>query len=238
MTNILKSLVVITAVITSVLFMAGCDLLKSEVEVKGQAFIVTKGRGNIHLGLVKVTAYKADQFMAAAEAKVASERSSRAEINTRLALLEAETKTASEARDAAKAMWYKTLSDKDLANMNTATDYWKKSYMAEAKVYSELRTITDPSSFDNPKVEFSQSTKTDGNGNFKMSLKEDEYVLVANASRSIGSTDEAYTWFVKVKVDARNNMFLLSNDNMLEQPDCVSCVDFKEIIKKSDNKTK
>jgi hypothetical protein len=237
MIKIRRSMTILTTLITSALLMAGCDFLKSEVEVKGQVFIVTQGRGNIHLGLVKVTAYKADQFMTASEAKAASERSARAEIKTRLAPLEAETKAASEARDASETMWIKTLSEKDWAKKEAARDNWRKHYFAEGKVQLELKAITEPSSFDNPKVEFSQSTKTDGNGNFKMTLKEGEYVLVANASRSIRSSDEVYTWFVKVKVDAKNNMFLLSNDNMQEQPGCISCLDFAEIIKRSDSKT-
>jgi hypothetical protein len=237
MIDILKSLTVLTTVITSAILMTGCDFLKSEVEVKGQVFIVTKGRGNIHLGLVKVTAYKANQFIAAAEAKAASERSARAEIKTRLASLEAKTKAAREERDASEAIWGKTFSDKDWAKAEAARNNWRKNYFDEAKVKLELNALTEPSSFDNPKVEFSQSTKTDGNGNFKMNLKEGQYVLVAKASRSISSTDEVYTWFVKVKVDDKNNMFLLSNDNMLEQPGCISCLDFEEIIKRSDTKT-
>lgn len=191
----------------------------TEIDLLGQAFIVTQVGVNIKLGLVEVKAIEESLMIdflyqkrlnANAEAELYTALRKR-ELADELNALEKENK-------AAIAIWERNWKDVVLQAKMEVAERRVKSKKAEianfddelTKYMNIIRWFLDlPSP--------SQVAKTDADGYFVLRLKPGRYALVADSKRKIADKTEEYYWLVWADVnDQTKDKIFLSNDNLIE----------------------
>jgi hypothetical protein len=159
-----------------------------QTTVTGSVFIVTKGKENIKLGLVQVSAIPQRavlKYLPRAAAKLASREN---ELRKMLADNPPWGTTIEKNRRAREELQRLSASQPDAAK----------------------RLI-----FDDLPAGIAVAT-TDADGKFTMQLPADTpVVLVAHSSRGVGTTTEEYYWLCRFSASSRGNPILLSNQNLL-----------------------
>jgi hypothetical protein len=164
-------------------------------DISGQVFIVTRGGQSVKLGLVKVTAYDADQVAAVvkdADEKTAAERSQLQRIEQ---AADAAYKRFSDSRGSDHGKWLGALNLEEKAQRRRA--YLTSSFYYSKSFPPELANV-----------------KTDADGHFRISVLDGKPITVrAWSTRELSESVECYDWLVRVPdVTAEVN---LSNDNQL-----------------------
>ena len=188
-------------------------------DVKGQAFIVTKGMTNIHLGLVEVKFFSADLV-------TASIQKSKNALGARVADL----RTGIEKNDQAITVEIRSFVIGPLVFPSKAPSGQPQSEFSRlsAELDEQKRQLDNIVSPQSLVANFPLPVaigKTDGDGRFAVKLSAGNYVAVASAQRDVGRSTETYHWLVRFRVPLEGDALLLSNDNM-HDTGCSSCVTF------------
>ncbi|MCX5815129.1 MAG: hypothetical protein NTX75_02655, partial [Proteobacteria bacterium] len=199
-------------------FINGCT---RECQLEGEAFIVTKGRQNVRLGLVEVRAIPEKEILEFVEKKKATAKEE-------LPKIKSEYENCKKNLDAAwsvqRAIQKKCLEGHSLEECESAIKQHPKAKAASSKRWTEYSNALEKYAyyyrgdflFDNI-PEGIAKVKTDADGKFAIMLKQDsKYALIARADRKIYNNTEKYYWFVWVNTEKyKTKKIFLSNDNLL-----------------------
>ena len=195
--------------------------------LRGQVFIVTTGRENIRLGLVRVDAVREAEIHTYLDAKTKDSADQTAILEALLTEAEhtlAQDRTALRAAvEADERDWKQVLKMPTLvyhgAEHKAAIDKATKRRNQSAGTVAQLRRQID--ALESPDYLCSSlptglaSTKTDADGRFTMAVSQsDTVVLTARADRQTPQGSESYCWMVHPTGDET----LLANDNLITAP--------------------
>jgi hypothetical protein len=214
----------------------------SDTVIQGQVFVVTKGGESIKLGLVGISAYQFNKLKSPINDKWEQDRGARdkasvtfSELTQKIDLakqnamdLELKTNIAENlhlANPEDPDLWRDFTASRDLKH--AANALYKRiasdNTVAQLSAASNYKALTNPRVFigilQNPK----ETTKSDANGNFEMTLPAGIYGLVATSQRMQGGSYEYYEWIIKVNAKKPTQKIMLSNDNLFETR-CDECI--------------
>ena len=213
-----------------------------DMTIQGQVFIVTKGRTNVRLALVGVSAFPERDILEPTKLSASVERiraKNSAEIDDLKVVLKEHRQKLAEIEAALSEAYMKADFSSISSISDTKVEGKNISSLTKAKPFAEQVVKTDLSQI----ARLEQMTKdlyspmnavlglsdpiavakTDPDGIFEMTVPAGVYALRAKTSRLAGSVDEEYLWFVRVDATKSNQKIMLSNDNLFETL-CVECM--------------
>lgn len=213
--------------VLAILSLLGYEWFIKTGKLTGQVFVVTKGSGNIKLGLVEVSAIPESDVMEYIEKKrkfISSEkiRISR-ELDTHyVESLELGNKAIYEVREAFLKLDNKEEFDRN--DLLKKTDGLKLELQKKnSKIYSlkfDLKKLNNKSAdffySDFPDTRISKAL-TDADGKFSLEIpSHGKFAIAAHSSRQVLDITEEYYWLVWVSLDGENSKnIILSNNNFM-----------------------
>jgi hypothetical protein len=187
-----------------------------EVEVSGEVFIATRGGQNFKLGLVQISAFRAEAMKTHLDAKHEYAQRKAVEIHPVLEKAEKVKARMSALRKAVSDAYLNDILNKQLEQVNSVFEkaseaideaYWRCSarnkYLSSGEMYFE--GLPEPLT----------STKTNSDGKFVLMLPSNRaYVLAAHAQRIAGDTVEQYFWMFPISVTDQKHAVTFANDNL------------------------
>jgi len=210
----MKPLPLLALTLGFILCTMGCS---PDRQVSGQVFVVTKGRENVKMGLVRIHAVTAEQLAPIAAELLKTYK--QADLKERQAL-------AQQVADLAALRQFETeLGALQPAGLNLPEF---RAWREESAQRRSSVAARDTESTDSPAtLELRASLfarlpaaagKTDADGRFNLKLKSSGKVwLLAQAERTTGKDTEHYFWAHAVKDGRDTNPVLLSNDSLVER---------------------
>jgi len=222
----------------------------AKVSVSGQAFIVTKGRQNIKLALVEVTAIPEKDVLEHIKAKRAEGLEKQALLLPQIERATKDAGSASGALARAEREAEKARADRHEATMaairnrgnvvgqmqadtDAFTKEMEESSRLQKAAYSKGGTLRELkrlyAHYDSPAYYADKlpnavaQSKTDADGNFSLSAPAGKYAIAATTSRAVFKDTEHYYWIVWVDMKSPIQGLMLSNDNLLGTG-CRECV--------------
>jgi len=208
-------------------------------ELKGEVFIVTKGAGNLKLGLVEIALIPEAEINTALEKKKPIIGSTLEQLKSDSEKASAEYSSVHQAYLKANESYLKA--EKDYLESaildeqaKRRAEYWQSEYSKLVKADSEKRSKKDQADIklkQFPTAEFFfeglpsgiAKTITNSNGEFLLTLpSKGKFALAARAAREV--PPEKYYWLIWVSLDGEaSKTILLSNHNLItaESPDSV-----------------
>jgi len=181
--------------------------------INGQVFIVTKGRENVKLALVRVCAIPENQILSWITAKKnnapAQIRIAEQKINS----ISGEIQKVQTDLQNLPIGQYGYNPDKyplEKKKLNLETDLriaeLRRNYWKTPEYYFEDLTLCEV------------SAKTDADGKFNLTIPANKrYAIAATTSRRIFNSNETYWWLVWAQLDAKNQQLDLTNDNLMSE---------------------
>ena len=201
----------------------GCS---REKNIEGEIFIVTQGGQNLKLGLVTVGLISREAFTRHLDSKIkiASEiiqpiYTSYKQLEDSISLL---GKLNDELEQKKNSLEIYNNDDKMLALLKKKLWVARKNLdltIRIAPLQQIYRTYTSGAFFLNESPPFSDSTKTNSDGQFNfMVQKSEKYFIIASAARLVGNSSECYYWVVDYPNPSfrKNEKILLGNDNLFD----------------------
>lgn len=181
------------------LLLASCAFMQQRGSIQGEVFIVTRGAGNIKLGLVEVKAVPSDVFNEHLELRKQEIR----------ATIQERKKTS----DECVALGKRLMAGQQIEEATTSFSARCRDAILQYNAIPEILMA------DLPKDAVSSQTNADGK--FSFELPRTKYVLLAKANRQVGGKEESYYWMEGVDISSEDANTILSNNNLLD-PDIVS----------------
>lgn len=210
--------------------------------LSGQVFIVTKGRANIKLALVEVSAISEKDLIQYLKSQHSDG------VDQQKLLLPQITSSRNEVSVAEAGVAQAELEQEELDKRifkDLKAIGWQSADAMRSQARSNAQRLRDVSTekrikyrklirqfdyFDSAQFYFKGlpspvgTSKTDADGKFALSAPAGKYVIAANSSRDVGEDTENYFWLVLVDTSSLpNQSVMLSNDNMFETK-CKECV--------------
>lgn len=214
---------------------------KAKVNISGQVFVVTQGKENIKLALVKISAIPENDIIQYLNASHGNGLEQQKILLPELEFAKKESDMASAERASADREFDKAAERRIAANYSNDIHAYDDAYYKAADNALALARISGSKSgsykaiknkfdyFDTPKYFFESLptpidiSKTDADGKFTLSLPPGKYAIAATSSREVFKNTESYYWLVWVNTSLRNQSLILSNDNLFETK-CDECV--------------
>ena len=198
-------------------FLAKCG--PSEIDLAGQAFIVTQGGTNIKLGSVDIRAIEEPLIPSFIEHKKEYASTEIEKLKTRHAALVLEYKPLDEAAHKAADLWasHGYGDNRFFTESNEANEKVNAKQVELNLLEAGIQRFFHGAYWIEGMPLPVQVAKTDADGNFILRLKPGRYALAAEARRKISDETEEYSWFIWVEVRKKNQERLfLTNDNLFE----------------------
>ena len=196
-------------------------LFDRKCELSGEVFIVTKGGQNYKLGLVPITLFSIEAIQPYLDEK---KKVAAAEL-ARLNPLVTAAKADSDRKELAERAAFDAYLNADYSSPNRnkldaahklAQDQASKAQSAYYElIRQQSRYLSGQFYFsDFPKPLATSQTNADGRFTTELPAK-GEFVVAANAKRSVGDSTERYFWLIKVSLDGdAKKAIMLSNNNL------------------------
>jgi hypothetical protein len=233
-----RTRLLLPGVVLATMFLMMCG--PSEVDLEGQAFIVTQGADSIKLGLVEVKVFEELRFTSFIQEK---RQNAASIISGRLkAFHDQETQKLQRVDEVLKEYvkeYKRTHSEKASENLREALmEYVRMEIKLKAQEAALERQLQNSIWLENLPTP-SYLTKTDADGKFSLKLKPGRYALAAEATRKIADKTEEYYWLIWLDVSKKNtDKLFLTNDNLLTAfaPSCVVRPDDIPVLPKTPSK--
>jgi hypothetical protein len=225
----------VPGVVMATMFLMMCG--PSEVDLDGQAFIVTQRADSIKLGLVKVKVFEELPFTSFIQEK---RQNAASIIRGRLKAFHDQETQKLHGVDEVINEYEK---EYKRTNSKKASENFVEALMEQIRMENKLkeqeaaleRQLQNSIWLENLPTP-SYLAKTDADGKFSLKLKPGRYALAAEATRKIADKTEEYYWLIWLDVSKKNaDKLFLTNDNLLPTfaPSCVVRPDDIPILPKT-----
>lgn len=211
------------------------------VQIQGQVFIVQKNGQTVKLALTPITIFSASYVEKHFSQVSSADKDQWKKLSEDYVKIKSSWEAAQEQTD--KAFKYEretyaiAMASTSKPNYGAVYD----TYMKAFKVYDNLLPISSQLNSDLKSIENSLltlrswnhyrtgltdaliRTKSDGDGNFELTLPAGQYVLLGFSSRQLVSATEVFEWRIRVDASNGNKKLMLSNDNMVDT-NCQECI--------------
>ena len=199
-------------------------LFDRKCDLSGEVFIVTKGGQNYKLGLVPISLFSNEAIQPYLDEK---KKVAAAEL-ARLKPLVTAAKSDSDRKEIAERAAFDAYLNADYSSPNRnkldaahklAQDQASKAQSAYFElIRQQSRYLSGHFYFsDFPKPLVTSQTNADGRFTIEIPAK-GEFVVAANAKRSVGDSTERYFWLIKVSLDGdAKKAIMLSNNNLTSE---------------------
>jgi hypothetical protein len=199
-----------------------------EADLNGEIFIVTKGRENVRLALVEISAIPEKDIIPFINKKISNAKREIEKSKPAYEKLVAEEKSLD--------IEYQKAFKRHMDHISSRG--YDKEYDAHNKKFIErlyasdkyFKFLTGKYYFDGiPKAE--NICKSNVDGKFSLKLKRNsKYALFAKSSRKVFDSEEDYYWLIWVVMDHNPQSVTLSNDNLIDTYAHENIINMKELL--------